>query len=435
MTDMSDTSQPPRIRGEFVLVGAALVLILGAVFYMLSSRQQALRSSPVGLDGLQVYLSAKGTETQNFAGGWRIDQDGVGLLIVPLFDTDLRAEKVWPKTRQELLMQQDEFDLSHRVLDQKRKRVPTLVVLPKWRSGMRLTGIGHPVLLNSPARTTQLLRRLTGDSRAEMIWARVPFTEFDDPADPRRRAKVYAAQMADVPFCTPLIGRSGAVLLARCPIHDNDGGERDFLLLTDPDLLNNHGLRLGDNGAMVSALIADLAQDRRVIIDYSTSNWLFAQSLVADRERTWEDLGQFFAPPFTLLWVSGTLLLLMTLWRASMRYGPARDVTGGPGASKLQAVAARARLMRLAGQDGAMLADYGKARIATTGARLFGAAHAQNYASEEGFVRYVKRRRPEHAAALEQALANLRALPPNASPSLALQRADDLERVLERIAE
>ncbi|MEL7114729.1 MAG: hypothetical protein AAGP08_03920 [Pseudomonadota bacterium] len=433
MSDRGASNPGSRLKGEHVLIGGVLILVVLAVLYVMSQRQQVLRNSPAGLDGLQIWLSSEGLSAQAFTGGWSIDQSGVGLLVVPLYDTDLDNLRPWPQTQEELLLQQDEYDVGMPALFEKRRRATTLVVLPKWRSGMRLTGIGHPVLLSDVRRIDALARRLSGDASMRVVWSEVPFLDFESP-DNTGTATIYAAQMLQSSNCTPVIGTAEAMLLARCPIRSASGGPADMYVLSDPDLLNNHGLRLGDNARIVSALFADLAGEKNIIIDYSPTNWLFSSQRAVARDRTWNDLAQFFAPPFTLLWVAGVLALALVLWRAAIRFGPVLDTKTALTASKLQAIAARARLMRLSNQDGAMLEDYAKVRIATLGAQLFGPSHARHYASEENFLRYVKRRHPEQAGPLAEALNTLRSVPKRISASHALAEVDALERVLEQIA-
>ncbi len=84
---MSIAERPSSEKIVIAVVVGGLVLLAGVFF--LSQRQQALRASPSGFDGLQVWLTANDVDAQNFLGGWRLDRDAVGLLMVPLFDSEL----------------------------------------------------------------------------------------------------------------------------------------------------------------------------------------------------------------------------------------------------------------------------------------------------------------------------------------------------------
>jgi hypothetical protein len=104
-----------------------------------------------------------------------------------------------------------------------------------------------------------------------------------------------------------------------------------------------------------------------------------------------------------------------------------------PGAGKSLAVAARARLMRLADQDGALLGEYAKARIGAVAGQIFGPAHARHYSREETFLGYVERRHPRHAPALANVLDSIHSLPARIPAPQAINHVDELERVLEQI--
>jgi len=263
--------------------------------------------------------------------------------------------------------------------------------------------------------------------------SRVPFTEFayETTTGQRLEAQIYAAQMLEAPGCDPVIGESGLMLVADCPLK---GGESRVLVVSDPDLLNNHGLRLGDNARIARDLLTARAGDGTIVIDYSRDNWLRdEEDSGVRRERTWSDLLKFFDPPFLYLWLGAGVALALALWRSAMRYGPVRPDAMGPGAGKSLAVAARARLMRLADQDGALLGEYARARIGAVAGQIFGPAHARHYSREEAFVGYVERRHPRHAPALSKVLESIHALPARTPAAQAISHVDELERVLEAI--
>lgn len=435
---MSETAIiEPRRSGpntETVLIVTLILLMVGIGWYALSQRQQALRNSAAGLDGLQIWLSANGVSAQSFSGGWQIDQNAIGLLILPIYDTLPGQARTYPQTKEELLFQQDENDALYGVIHEKARRVDSLIVLPKWRSGMRLTKLGHPVLRVEFRRVEAMLRKLTGKETLKLRYSSRPFTDFpyQTTNNEALNARIYAAQVIDGAGCSPVIGRSNAVLLAACGI-SFEGKERRVLILSDPDLLNNHGLRLGDNAAIAKDFLAQFASDRNIIIDYSRDNWMREPRDTKRRERSWADLRRFFSPPFTILWLGAALLLGLFVWRAALRYGPVKAESTNLGAGKLLAIHARARLMRLSDQDGAMIKEYAKARLAATTVALLGPAHARHNAGPHAFVIHVRRRHPDFAEVLETVLAAIDDLPPRISAEAAIQTIDKLERVLEQI--
>ncbi|MCA2009514.1 hypothetical protein [Tritonibacter mobilis] len=442
---LSDPSAPTnKLRLETLAIAGFAVLLIFVVFYALSQRQQVLRTSPSGFDGLQTWLTSQDVSAQSFLGGWQVDQNSVGLLLLPLFDTAPDSPRSHPSTKRELLFQQDEYDLDMRPVLEKARRVQTLVVLPKWRSGMRLAGVAHPVLLNERAATQKLLQDLTGENDAKIVDARVPFSDFGYTAEDGQdmSARIYAAQMFKSESCTPLIGTEAAMILADCALPKraipksqarNSTNNTRMLVLSDPDLLNNHGLRMADNAMIAIDFLSARSGERNLVIDYSRDVWLTDPDRGSQRERTWADLKRFFEPPFQVLWLGGLLTLALFIWRSWLRYGPVRRDAATATSGKAQALLARGRLMRLCNQDGALLSDYAQARLAATAATLFGPAHARHYAEPKAFLGYVARRHPGLADALEKTLTDIRRLQPRTAPAEAIRHVDELEALLEQV--
>ncbi len=435
---MSSSEAPARNQGaraDTVIMIVTGALVLAAIWYVLTQRQQALRNSPTGFDGLQIWLASEGVSTQSFQGGWLIDQNTIGLLVLPVYDTALDQDKSYPQSEDELLFHQDEIDLEIKPIIEKAERVPTLIVLPKWRRGMRLTGFGHPVLLANKQSVETVLGEILDNPNAKIRYASTPFTEFlyQDGLGQELHAKIYAAQMIDGAGCSPIIGRPGAMLLAECPLPNGHPRQR-VLILSDPDLLNNHGLRLEQNAEIALNFMSTHAQDGNILIDYSRQFWLRDRQETQVPERTWADLVQFFAPPFLQLWLGAALAMGIVLWRSSLRYGVARFSPLAFGASKNLAIRARARLMRMSDQDGALLGEYCSARISAATETLFGPAHARHYANEGAFFNYLERHNPKLSARLMTIISNIDNLPPRIPAAEAIHYVDELEQVLEQIA-
>lgn len=431
---MSDTSVPRSapIRADLVIVGLVAGLVLMGLLYLLSQSQQELRRSPAGFDGLQVWLSSEGGSAQNFTGGWLLDPASIGLLVLPVFDTVPDRDLEPALDKMQMLYQQDESDLDWAPLYEKIETLPTLIVLPKWRSGMRLTGIAHPALLVDEHRLNDFLLAVTGNKTTRVTRIRQVFTglTYRSQSGEDLSAELYAAQLFDATGCEPIIGRGDRTLLASCPV---SGSTATVMILSDPDLLNNHGLRLGQNAEIARDFLLSAAGEGSLVIDYSSDNWLASPEEPIERERTWSDLLRFFQPPFLALWLGAGVTLALVLWRSFRRAGPVSRGMAAEG-GKLLAIRARARLMRLTGQDGALLADYAAARVAATAARLVGPGHARQIGEEQAFLRYLTRRRPELAAQLEGVLGRVNSLPARIPATVAIQHVEDLEQILELIA-
>lgn len=421
---------------RILVIGLVLLLLLGGIWYALSGRQQALRSSPSGLDGLQIWLGSQGVSSWSFLGGWPIDQANIGLLVLPIYDTALDQDRIPPATPEEYLWQTDEYDLSAGVAREKAGKAPTLVVLPKWRSGMRLNQVAHPVLLVPPEGPEAVLRALIANGSPKVKHLQEPMNGFEYRTSDGQRltAKIYAAQVFESSACEPLIGTADTMLLASCPVRTGKGNEMASVwVLSDPDLINNHGMRLGDNARIALDFMGKEAGDLNVVIDYSNQVWLIDSVKGLHRERTWDDLRRFFEPPFRILWICGAVALALLLWRGAFRYRPIRAGKVMLGAGKMVAVNARARLMRLSGQDGALVGEYAAARLSSEAATVLGNAHGGRYAGADAFIKYVERRHPRHAEDLRDILSEIEKLPAALPASDAIRHIDKLEQILEQI--
>lgn len=435
MTERSQSEQPRvGVAGDKILLGLLAIVILGMVLFLSSQQRQVLRSSPSGLDGLQVWLSDGGQEIQSFSGGWPLRASEIGLHVIPIYDTDLNEPRALPRTEAELILQQDEYDIDLPKIQKTAEIVPTLIVLPKWRSGMRLTSLAHPQLLNDGTLVLQIARDLVDDQNLSIRFSRTPFTTFEFVSQDQdsHEILIYAAQALSSDLCTPVIGTQEEMLLGECPISSPSGNTKAYVL-SDPDFLNNHGLTLGENAFAARSWFAQVAGTERVIIDYSPENWLSDAASRPQRERTWADLMRFFEPPFLFMWAGLFLIVALTFWRSSVRFGPLLREQSSIIASKSFAIAARARLMRMSNSAGALAREYSKARLAETAARLLGPMKSGQYAPQTPFVAYVQRKHPDYAERLKTALYEIDALADNASAAQVVERLSALNRVLEGI--
>lgn len=435
MSDVTQSHPMPQIRLDFVVVGLVIVLSLGVFFYLTAQRQYVLRESVNGFEGLEIWLNSKDHEAQSFTGGWPLDRSSIGLLIQPVFDTKPGTDRMAAQTKEELLIQADEFDQTIPVILEKAQSVPSLIILPKWRTGMRLTGFGHPFLLAPRSDIQNVLHQITGTDVGRLSYMPNPFSDFRYQGDDAvMSARTYAGQVFEGTGCEPIIGRSGAMVLGLCPLPE--GGEQDQVyILSDPDVLNNHGLRLGENARIANQLLPGIADGNRIIIDYSDQNWLTEPEQFTKRERTWDDIAQLFDYPFRVLWIGAALLLGLAIWRGGIRNGPVLDQHLSLGSGTRTANAARARLMRLTGQDGALLSDFVDTRIRAEAADVLGSAHVVADSTEAAYLRYVRSRRPAVADNLQDLLHAIRGLPAHLTASDAITYVDQFESILERLAD
>ena len=210
-------------------------------------------------------------------------------------------------------------------------------------------------------------------------------------------------------FCRPLVTMGGGVLILDC------GGKqgakkktaRSFLLLSDPDLLNNHGLAVADNAGFAVQWFADrAAQDGKAVYVDTSSELLTAyeedQHERRDYERSSEDLSRFLAFPFSVLWAMLLIVTGILFWRGAVRFGPLETSRweAGPAHTKTAAIAAQARLLRLSGNDGQMVADFVQGQLQELTVRIFGPDLGQN--GRARFFAHLARRDAVLAGRFEQ---------------------------------
>lgn len=431
MSDMHASRTGPR-GTDLAVFGLFGVLILGFFWFASGARDVHIRHAPVGFDGLGVWLKSNGTEATSFHGGWYIDPEVYGLRVLPLFDTDLTAMRPEPQTKEELLFQQDERDLRQDVVAEKLDTLPTLLVLPKWRSGMRLARVAHPALLDPQGDVTRVLQQALGTD-ATVVPVRGAFADFPVVVDGvSHTARLYAPQVIEGSGCTPLIGTAERMVLGECAIPSGEGYDIYVHVLSDPDLFNNHGLRLGDNALIAKTLLPEIAGEWPILIDYSTSTWV-STFVTTRRDREWSDLARFFEPPFTILWLGFLALTLLVLWRAGLRYGaPIRVYDDGPGAAKSVSIDAKARLLRLSGNDPALLSAFVAQRLQGAASDILG-PHRPPGDALEAILRRLSRQAPDLATNLRNAAEAAREIDPTAPQADVVARLDHFEETLEKV--
>ena len=330
--------------GGMILPAVVVAVVVGAfLWYTNQAEETALRKSATGFDGLALWLDDKGVDVEVKTVAWPAPADAYGLRVLPIYDTRPETDRPRPSTEEELLQQVDERDEDYSDVYDKQKFIPTLYVLPKWKTGMRLSRRVHT--------------EFTGETARAARWAMMP---EDNPGDLQvdgdgfrdypvagsdLRAVLYAPQVFKGGDCQPLIGDQNAMILAECGTHEwPEGGPFKVWLLSDPDLLNNHGLSLGDNAAIAALLLPEMAGQQKIVVDYTRSIW---SDVTEDDypERSWSDLLRFFAYPFSLLWIGLAAFMALAIWRSWARYGaPERAFDDEMSAAKDVAVTAKARL-------------------------------------------------------------------------------------------
>lgn len=354
--------------GTLIVVGVVVVAII--VLAILSRPEPPLERTATGMQGLVAWLKKNDEDARVFFGGQPLIRGSVSLRILPLYDTDLLKKRKTPETRDEVIAQTTDRDLMRHVFRGKVADLPTLVVLPKWKTGMRALGMAHGDLLIPADEMNRLLSQIGLDGARVRIDAKGFVREPVNLAGAGDEIAIMHPQTVTASGCTPILGTADNMLLGDC----RGRGRAKFWLLTDPDLLSNHGLAHAGNARVALAVVRELNGAASVVVDASADRWVVdSDPFTASYERRWEDFARMFAWPFTMIWIGFFAVGALVLWRAIVRYGPlARVYPDEPQASKTVSISAKARLLRLANHDEALLKSHIRARLQTLAADLLG---------------------------------------------------------------
>ncbi len=367
-TDSRESGIKPA---DIISVLLIVVLAVAASWYMMGQRDYPLRQSAMGHVGLIAWLRDQGLEARE-ARGLTVTPDKVGMRILAIHDTDLARAFAAPADKADYLATGTEYDIRASTVLQKINLLPSVIIAPKWSRAARHSGYADASLLlpvdvaSRPFLQLNVMEKPFQRPTPKLLEMSAPST-VDGPA---QSVTLYSPQLfhRDVPEgCTSLLGGAIGHLIIEC-----EGHNRSFIAISDPDFLNNHGLALGQNAAIAATMIGQWANELPVIVDTTTR--LFTEDTLPELpQRAWTDLLRLFSYPFTILWAAAGMVLALALWRSWYRFGPPIPAfVDGLGASKATSIEAKARLLRLTGNDTALFETYIAARIRALEEAIFG---------------------------------------------------------------
>lgn len=359
------------VKGQalpILLIAGLLGLgILIFVFGNVSDRR--LDNSPVGLGGLGPWLTAEGLDVRVSHPRLSPAVDSLGLRVMPLYDLDIHdydLANVGAKTREERIALKTLRDIHADNYFTKISEIPSVVLLPKWTGAMMELGVAHEQSL-IPAKDIQALLVQLQLERTEILRAGPVFLQ--ESASRHGEVVLFQAQLFRrgtwPDACHETLSLTAGALMLNCMFEEAD---LPVWFVADPDLMNNHGLALGNNAGLAAGLVASLVPDdgpRTVYVDLSPDllTSVDRQDERQDYQRGSTEFMRFFTYPFTLFWASLLITLAVLFWRGARRFGPVSGRETGPVAiarerSKQVSLAAKARLLRLSGHDGRLVADF-----------------------------------------------------------------------------
>ena len=368
---------PDQTSHTALLWAGGLVAALGLGLVLLTSGagDRQLDRSALGVQGLVELAPDLGLTLELPRRIAARKASAYSLRILPLYDLNLDTTEATPTTRAEQLGQRTLRELTWDVFDQKTAALPTLVVLPKWTGGVILTGVALPDFLIRPAGFATLLEQI-GLYDIPVLHPTPGFaTEPVTLAGTTAQVALFYPQVlnrAQMPkTCTERAGLRAGALLIDCTATDDLPA---ITILTDPDILNTHGITLGQNAAFARAALRQ-KDSRPIYLDTST-DLLLAPEADAQAQHYTRDsatLLRFFAWPLSLLWLAGAMVFGVTLWRGLVRFGPVRNLPEDRlEISKRAAITARARLMRMSRNDAPMVAEFVQTRLQALADQTFG---------------------------------------------------------------
>lgn len=392
-------------KGPMVVVAGLILAGLAGLFLLRGGEEGGyIDRSVIGLHGLIPVYEADNLPVRASNRRLHPNREDLSFRLLPLYDIDLEKPPQRPTTKDELFHQQTQKDMERFAFETKLIELPTVLVLPKWRTGFVETGIAHDLTLIRSGNLSRLLRQI-GLKDARINRAGPEFlrgTLFG--------ADVALFQAQSLPrdtlpeHCRPEAALGESVFVLSCDLLE---AEHATWIVTDPDLLNNHGLGLGDNARFATALARRVGGEitRDIYVDTSPDLLTEYEATDVERrdyERTADDFGRMFDYPFNVLWAMLALVIAVVYWRGTRRFGPVRpldDPGDGHGISREASIAAKARLLRLSGHDGHLVSDFVQAQLVDITRQVFGPD--QGAAGQERLFAHLARQDPTLAREFE----------------------------------
>ncbi|MBY3346781.1 hypothetical protein [Rhizobium laguerreae] len=377
-----------RNAGPLLILVALLGLAALALFWL--PRGGDFDQSPLGSKGLQLWLEAKGISVvrSNTHVTRARSQISLRILSLPMSNGEAAAPAGEEHTGDAALENWSYEAINH--------ELPTLITMPKWRGSVLRDGIARQSDLVDLTDIHDALGKIDpSDFRLDRHGPGFEEAQPDLGLGQPVKIALYEAQTFDrasLPRrCHELAGMPSGALVVQC--EDNPF----VYLLSDPDLLNNHGLALADNASFAVSLVTLLrgaGEKRPVYLD--TAGLPLDSEKPVDEGRTYErsasDFKRFFAYPLSVIW--GVLLVVAAIcfWRGVYRFGPALpEASANTELSKTAAIEATARLLRLSGNDGRMTGQFVLHLLADKAQLVFGPGAGNEAGIERLFQRLARR--------------------------------------------
>ena len=246
-----------------------------------------------------------------------------------------------------------------------------LVVLPKWTGRIDPEKPGWLASLSALdfAAVEGVLEHLLPDGRlrrvtGQLTWRRGPFGVTPSLPTP---------QLVESARLRPIVDSDRGVLLGELPY----GGQRVWLL-SDPDILSNDGIGLGDNAGLAVRMIEELrAGSGTVVLDETIHGFRLAPNM-------WRAAFEF---PFAVPTVLALAALGALMWSAAGRFGAPHPTPPVFESGKAILIENMAGLLRYGGHGPEILRRYASLTLREAARRL----HAPQTLDEAALPDWVDR--------------------------------------------
>lgn len=248
-----------------------------------------------------------------------------------------------------------------------------LLVLPKWRgtpSDRHAGWLGYADLLPTIA-ADQILNLAVAQATVARrptveAWGTNELGETPSPSLP--------VQLMRSTRLRPIVADGADILVGEIA----ERGRR-LWVLADPDLIENHGIAVGDNAAFAVALINALrGREGSVVFDETVHGYV---------ARPASPLRLLFEFPFVVASAQGLIAVALLLWATMGRFGPPETAPPALRSGKRGLIENAAKLLGFAGHQQRMVRRYVQATIRDAARQL----HAPRGLSDAALLEWLRR--------------------------------------------
>jgi hypothetical protein len=317
-----------------------------------------------------VYLEMFGTDDPDFeigpstysssALGHKALMETLRRLDVPVVVSRFRTADKTGSGSLLVLAEPDDSDISEELVGGFGDLPHGLLVLPKWdgrRDSSKPRWVETMDMVSVEA-VESVLERAQVDALVKRIEG--TFT-LDVPKLGGQIELTNPQIMIDTRGLTPVVSLKGGILIG-----ETDLGSGRQWVLSDPDLISNHGIDQGDNAVVAVSIIEALRPGGGAVIFDETIHGL---ELRPNLLRT------AFELPFSIVTLSAAVAIALAIWAGLMRFGRPDPSQRALQPGKVTLIRTTADLLRQGSRKGTVelvLTRYLKAQIADLVARLNG---------------------------------------------------------------